>query len=128
MDAITRIGSDSRFASAIGFSGAVRAGNLIMLAGISAISPDGVAEGADDPYEQARVCLAKAVAALSEVGATTRDVVHTRMYLTDPTHWEAVGRAHRETFGAAPPAATMVVTALLDPRMLVEIEVMAYAT
>jgi enamine deaminase RidA (YjgF/YER057c/UK114 family) len=123
-----RIPSESRYAPSIGFSKAVRAGSLIFLAGITAVDARGEVIGADDPYAQAMACFAKITDALADAGATTADVVHTRMYLTDAGHWESVGRAHGETFAATPPAATMlVVKALLDPRMLIEIEVTAVA-
>jgi enamine deaminase RidA (YjgF/YER057c/UK114 family) len=124
---ITRVSSTSRCAHTIGSSSAVAAGNLIVLSGVSALSADGDVVGGNDPYAQMRACLAKAVSALSEVGASTSDVIQTRTYLTDPAHRSVVCRAHREVFEHARPAATMVVVTLLDPRMLVEIEVMAYA-
>ena len=125
-DVRQRIGSDSRYASTIGFAKAVRAGSLVFVAGMSAIDAAGDAVGEGDPYLQASECLRKAVDALAECGAAAADVVQTRMYLVDPLHWEQVGRAHAEAFGADPPAATMVVVReLLDPRMLVEIEVLA---
>ncbi|HJQ42255.1 MAG TPA: RidA family protein [Jatrophihabitantaceae bacterium] len=124
--ALERIPSDSRYAPIIGFSRAVRAGDLVFLAGISAIDADGVAVGGDDPYLQARECLAKMTAALEAAGADVHDVVHTRMFLVDAAHWQDVGRAHGEVFADARPAATMVVVKeLLDPRMLVEIEAIA---
>lgn len=121
-----RIASESKFAPVIGFSKAVRSGDLAFLAGVTAIDPTGRAVGGDDPYAQAVECFAKVAEALTGCGASTADVVHTRMYLVDAAHWEAVGRAHGETFRDARPAATMVVvTQLLDPRMLVEVEVTA---
>lgn len=121
-----RVESQSRYAPVIGFSKAVRAGNLIFVAGMTAIDASGAAIGGADPYLQARECLRKAVEALAECGAGVADVVQTRMYLVDPQHWEDVGRAHGEVFAADRPAATMVVVKeLLDPRMLVEIEVVA---
>ncbi len=123
-----RIPSESPYAAAIGFSKAVRTDGLIFLAGITAVDAQGDVVGGDDPYRQALACFAKIADALSACGATPADVVHTRIYLTDAEHWEEVGRAHGETFAATPPAATMlVVAALLDPRMLVEIEVTAVA-
>jgi enamine deaminase RidA (YjgF/YER057c/UK114 family) len=121
-----RIPSESRYAPTIGFSAAVKAGELILLAGITAVDPHGDVAGGDDPYRQALACFAKIADALAACGATLAEVVHTRMYLTEAAHWPDVGRAHGETFAAAPPAATMlVVKELLDPRMLVEIEVTA---
>ena len=124
---ITRVSSTSRYARTIGSSSAVAAGNLVVLSGVSALSADGDVVGGDDPYVQMRACLATAVSALSEVGATASDVIQTRTYLTDPAHWPLVCRAHREVFEHARPAATALVVTLLDPRMLVEVEVMAYA-
>lgn len=75
-----------------------------------------------DAYGQARRCLAIIVAALAEAGATPEDVVRTRMYVTAPEHWDGVARAHGEVFSSIRPASTCVVTQLLDPRWLVEIE------
>jgi enamine deaminase RidA (YjgF/YER057c/UK114 family) len=123
---IQRIESSSPYAPTIGFSKAVRAGDLVFVAGMSAIDAAGDAVGRSDPYLQAKECLRKAAGALGECGVTAADVVQTRIYLVDPSHWEQVGRAHAEAFGAHRPAATMVVVKeLLDPRMLVEIELLA---
>jgi len=83
--------------------------------------PDGGAPP-DSAYEQAQRCLEIIVAALGEAGAVPQDVVRTRMYVTAPEHWDDVARAHGEVFGDVRPAATCVVTQLLDPRWLVEIE------
>src|SRR5690349_10394312 len=122
-----RVDSESRYAQAIGFSQAVRTGSFVFVAGMSAIDAAGDAVGGDDPYLQAQECLRKATDALGECGATAAGVVQTRMYLVDPSHWEQVGRAHADAFGANRPAATMVVVKeLLDPRMLVEIELVAF--
>ena len=123
---VQRIESDSRYASTLAFSTAVRTGQLVFVAGMSAVDAAGDVVGGADPYLQARECLRKALAALASCGASAADVVQTRMYLVDAAHWEQVGRAHGEVFAEAPPAATMVVVkGLLDPRMLVEIEVVA---
>jgi len=81
----------------------------------------------DDAYDQAREALRKIGAALADAGARLDQVVQTRIYITRSENWEAVGRAHGEMFGGIRPAATMVVVAqLLDPRMLVEIEAVAF--
>lgn len=121
-----RIESESRYAPVIGFSKAVRAGNLVFVAGMTAVDAAGTVVGDADPYLQARESLRKALDALATCGATAADVVQTRIYLIDPAHWEDVGRAHGETFAEHRPAATMVVVKeLLDPRMVVEIEVVA---
>lgn len=116
-----RIASGSPFEAAVGFSRAVRIGNRVLVAGTAPIWPDGSCD--PDPETQARRCLEIIVTALAEAGAEPHHVVRTRVYLTDPTDWEAVGRAHGEVFAEIRPAATMVaVAALLDPRWKVEIE------
>jgi len=99
----------------------VRTGTRIAVAGTAPVWPDG---GCDpDPAAQARRCCEIIAAALAELGGTLDDVVRTRMFVTDPGIAEAVGLVHKEFFGHAEPVATMVVvTALLDPRWLVEIE------
>ena len=83
--------------------------------------PDGAAPPAG-AYEQARRCLEIILSALGEAGARPEDVVRTRIYVTAPEHWNEVARAHGEIFGEIRPAATCVVTGLLDPRWYVEIE------
>jgi len=83
--------------------------------------PDG-AHPPEGAYEQARRCLEIIVSALAEAGARPEDVVRTRMYVTAPEHWDDVARAHGDVFTSIRPASTCVVTRLLDPRWLVEIE------
>jgi enamine deaminase RidA (YjgF/YER057c/UK114 family) len=115
------IASGSPFEPVIGFSRAVVAGHHVVVSGTAPIVPG--AEPPRDAYGQARRCLEIVVAALQEAGAAARDVVRTRTYLVDAGDWEEVGRAHGEVFGDVRPASTMVVvSALLDPRWLVEIE------
>jgi enamine deaminase RidA (YjgF/YER057c/UK114 family) len=117
----TRAGSDSPFERRYGFSRAVRVGERVVVSGSAPIWPDGSCD--PDPRAQARRCCEIIVAALAEVGAGAADVVRTRMFVTDAAHADAVGEVHREFFGPAAPAATMVVVAgLLDPRWVVEIE------
>jgi enamine deaminase RidA (YjgF/YER057c/UK114 family) len=115
------ISSGSPFEPAIGFSRAVRVGDRVLVSGTAPIWSDGSCD--PDPEVQALRCLEIIVAALAEAGAAPADVVRTRMYLTDPTDADAVGRAHGVVFRAVRPASTMiVVAALLDPRWKVEIE------
>jgi enamine deaminase RidA (YjgF/YER057c/UK114 family) len=100
----------------------VRAGAFVLLAGTTSVDADGVVLG-DTPYEQTRVILDKIVAELQRAGARPADVVRTRAYVTDISRADEVGRAHGELFGEVRPVMTMVeVSALIDPRMLVEIE------
>jgi enamine deaminase RidA (YjgF/YER057c/UK114 family) len=120
---MNRVPSPSPYAPTIGFSAAVRAGDWVHVAGTTALNADGAI--ADDPAEQAHEVLRKIEAALREAGAGLEDVVRTRIYLTDAADWESVGRVHGEVFADIRPAATMIVTGLLDPRMRVEIEAVA---
>jgi enamine deaminase RidA (YjgF/YER057c/UK114 family) len=115
------ISSGSPYEGVAGFSRAVVAGPHVHVAGTAPVMPDGAAPP-ESAYEQARRCLEIIVAALAEAGATPEDVVRTRMFVTAPQHWDDVARAHGEVFGSIRPAATCVVTGLLDPRWLVEIE------
>ena len=104
-----RHSSGSPFEEPIGFSRAVRVGDRVLVSGTAPVEPDGgCAEGAAD---QMRRCCAIALTALEALGASAADVVRTRIYLTDAADWEAVGLVHGEVFGAARPAATMVVVA-----------------
>jgi len=119
------VGSGGPWEARIGYSRAVRVGQNIWVAGSTAMTPEGLV-GEGDPYRQAVQALRTIEAALAKAGAKLEDVVATRMYVTDMANWEAIGRAHGEFFGSIRPAATMVaVAALIDPRMLVEIEAQA---
>jgi enamine deaminase RidA (YjgF/YER057c/UK114 family) len=107
----------------VGYSRAVRVGNFIAVSGSTAIGDDGELVGEGDVYAQTVRCIEVICAALREAGAELRHVVRTRIFVTDIELWEDVARAHREAFGAAPPATSMVeVSRLIDARMLVEIE------
>ena len=120
-----RLPSPSPYAPAIGFSAAVRAGAVVAVAGTTAVAASGAIAGEGDPYLQAREALRKIRDALRDAGASLDDVIQTRIHLARAADWSEVGRAHGEAFEAAPPASTMVVAGLLDPRMLVEIEALA---
>jgi enamine deaminase RidA (YjgF/YER057c/UK114 family) len=116
------ISSGSPYEPTVGFSRAVRDGRHVFVAGTCAVMPDG-ADPPADAYGQARRCFEIILGALGEAGATPEDVVRTRMFLLSADDWEEVGRAHGQVFGDVRPASTMVVvSALLDPRWVVEIE------
>ena len=121
--ALQRVPSPSPYARAIGFSAAVRAGGLVHVAGTTAVDASGEVTGG--PYDQAREALRKVGLALEQAGSGLDLVVSTRVHLAHAADWQEVGRAHADVFAGAPPAATMVVSGLLDPRMLVEVEAVA---
>lgn len=121
------IGSGARWEDIVGYSRAVRVGPLVWVAGTTAVSGSGEVVGEGDAYAQAAFIFRKIAAALEQAGASLQDVVRTRMFITRLEDETAVGRAHFEALGAVRPAATMIqVSALVDPRLLVEIEVDAY--
>lgn len=123
---IERVPTGSPWEAAIGFARAVAAGDRVLVAGTMPLV-GGVLQGEGDPYEQTRVAFANALAALQPFGLDAKAVVRTRMYLTHARDLDAVGRAHQEIFGAAPPAATLVVVSgFLDSRVLVEVELEAF--
>jgi len=109
-----------------GYSRAVRVGNVVEVAGTTAVDENGQVVGANDPYQQTRFILAKIEKALASAGASMKDVVRTRMFVTDISRWEEIARAHGEVFREIKPASTMVeVTRLISPELLVEIEATA---
>jgi enamine deaminase RidA (YjgF/YER057c/UK114 family) len=119
---IERFGSGGPYEERFGYSRVVRAGELVITAGCTAIVA-GELRHVGDPYGQARVALGVGLDALAGAGCPASDVVQSRLYITDPAHADDVGRAHRDVFANIRPAATMVVVAgLIDERMLVEVE------
>ena len=121
-----RASSGAELEGRYGYSRAVRVDDRVIVAGTAPIWPDGSCD--PDPAAQMRRCCETVVAALAELDAAPADVVRTRMFVTDRAIADAVGTVHSEFFGAAAPAATMVVVAgLLDPRWVVEIEIEALA-
>lgn len=120
------VSSGAKWEDIVGYSRAVRIGNTIEVAGTTAVGADGAVVGPGDVYTQTLFTLRKMERALIQAGASLRDVVRTRIYLTDVSQWEAAGRAHGECFRDIKPASTMLeVSKLIDPALLVEIEATA---
>jgi enamine deaminase RidA (YjgF/YER057c/UK114 family) len=113
----TNISGASPYEPIIGFSRAVRIGNVVHVSGTGPVGAEELS-----PTEQTRVVLALIEKALAQAGAGFADVVRTRMFIARAEDWEEIGRAHGEVFGTIRPAATMVVAALLNPNWRVEIE------
>lgn len=120
------ISSGTPWEDIVGYSRAVKAGNLIEVSGTTAVDGDQII-GKGNVYEQTKFIFQKIEKALQQAGARLQDVVRTRMYVTDISKWEEVGKAHAEFFSKIKPAATMVeIKSLIDQELLIEIEVTAY--
>lgn len=121
----TNYSSGAQWEDIVGYSRAVKIGNIIEVAGTTA-SENGEIMGKGDAYLQTKTILQKIERVLQEAGASLENVVRTRIYVTDISRWEEIGRAHGEFFSTIKPASAMIeVSALIDPDLLVEIEVTA---
>jgi enamine deaminase RidA (YjgF/YER057c/UK114 family) len=115
------VSSGTHWEAMAGYSRAVRVGDHIYVSGTTATGPDGLV-GGSDPAAQARYALDKIEAAIVKLGGSLREVVRTRVFVSDIRHWEAVARVHGERFGDIRPANTLVEARLVGPEYLVEIE------
>jgi enamine deaminase RidA (YjgF/YER057c/UK114 family) len=124
---IERHGSGGPWEPVVGYSRVVKAGPIVEVAGCTAVDAEGHIVGGSSVYDQARQALANVVTALAMVGAKPEHVIRTRLFITEITRWKDLGRAHGEVFGDIRPVTAMYgISALLDPRMLVEVEASAY--
>lgn len=127
MPSFTRTFSHSPWEKTIGYCRALRAGDHIYVTGTAPVADDGNTYAPGDAYRQAVHCLALIERALAQLQASRRDIVRTRMFVTDMERWPDFGRAHQEFFADAVPASTIVqVSRLIAPEMLIEIEADAY--
>jgi enamine deaminase RidA (YjgF/YER057c/UK114 family) len=126
MNSNKQIPAGTKWGDIVGYSRATRSGNTIEVSGTAAVNEKGDVVSIGDPYEQTRFILTKIKKVIEDLGGSITDVVRTRIFVTDISRWEEVGRAHGEFFGRVKPATSMVeVRALITPDMMVEIEATA---
>ncbi len=119
----------AKWENVVGYSRAVKIGNLVEVSGTVAVDEHGVLIGKDDYYAQTKFIIQKIEKVLQQAGAELKHVIRTRMFVKDISHWEAVGRAHGEFFHDIRPVTSMIeIKALISPEYLVEIEVTAMIT
>lgn len=122
----TNYSSGAKWESIVGYSRAVKVGNTIEVTGTVAVDDDGKVVGKDDAYAQAKFALQKIEKVLQQAGASLKDVVRTRMFVTDINRWQEYGKAHGEFFSSIMPCTSMIeVKGLIDPEYLIEIEATA---
>jgi enamine deaminase RidA (YjgF/YER057c/UK114 family) len=118
--------SGAKWEDIVGYSRAVQVGNVLEVTGTVAVDEQGEVVGKGDFFRQTQFALQKIEKVMEQAGFTLKDVVRTRIFVTDISHWEEIGKAHHQFFSAIKPATTMVeVSALISPEYLVEIEVSA---
>ncbi len=122
----TNYSSGAKWEDIVGYSRAVRIGNIIEVTGTVAVDDNNLLVGGNDPYEQTKFIIQKIEKVLQRAGATLQDVVRTRMFVTDISRWEEYGKAHGEFFRSIKPCTSMIeVKGLIDPLYLIEIEATA---
>jgi enamine deaminase RidA (YjgF/YER057c/UK114 family) len=125
----TNYSSGTQWEGSVGYSRAVKVGNVIEVSGTVAVDENGNLIGEGDAYLQTKFIIQKVEAVLLQAGATLNEVVRTRMFVTDISQWEAYGRAHGEAFADIRPCTSMIeVKSLIQPEYLIEIEVTAIIT
>ena len=122
----TNYSSGAKWEDIVGYSRAVRVGNIVEVTGTVAVDDDGEVVGGQDHYQQTKFVITKIEKVLQRAGASLKDVVRTRMFVTDISKWEDYGKAHGEFFKDIKPCTSMIeVSSLIDPAFLIEIEATA---
>ncbi len=116
------ISSDGKYEKVVGYSRAVRAGNMIFISGTTGVDEDGKLVSKDDSYVQSKTAIENIVSIMLRMNSSLRDVVRTRVYVSASADWRGIARAHAEFFGDILPASSMIVCDFLEPKILVEIE------